>query len=68
MEILLRLHNVLPTVLPLNAAIDILQYSTAEALFRIADSLYATISPVFNSLIVQTSQVINILNLQRNVF
>lgn len=39
----------LPAVLPDNAAIDVRQYSTAEALFLIANSLYATISPDFNS-------------------
>lgn len=39
----------IPAVLPLNAAIDVLQYSTADALFRIAASLYATVSPDFDS-------------------
>lgn len=39
----------IPAVLPDNAAIDVRQYSTADALFLIADSLYATISPDFNS-------------------
>lgn len=39
----------LPAVLPLNAAIDVRQYSTADALCLIADSLYATVSPDFSS-------------------
>lgn len=45
-----KMFNVhLPAVLPLNAAIDVRQYSTAEALCLIAASLYATVSPVFDS-------------------
>lgn len=44
-----KFNPILPAVLPLNAAIDVRQYSTAEALCRIAASLYATVSPVFDS-------------------
>jgi len=44
-------NPMMPALLPDKAAIEVLQYSTADALFRMADSLYATISPVFNSLV-----------------
>lgn len=40
-----------PAVPPDSAAIDVRQYSTTEALFLFAASLYATISPLFISLL-----------------
>lgn len=46
-----QLNSNIPAVLPLRAAIDVLTYSTDDALCLIADSLYAIVSPDFDSLV-----------------